>query len=342
MKKFLFLAFLIAPCITMAQATFQRTPKGVQYRIVTNNTGDRIKQDNVITFNVAEKTEKDSVLFSSYTAGHPIQIQIKPSANIGDLMDIFPLLTVKDSAIVRVPTDSVFVGHEESRPPFLPKGSNIIFTVKVERVQTLDEAIAERNAALAAQNAAVEKMKTGEGAIAAKYIADHKLVLNTTPSGLKYVITHPSVKRKIQRGDTLLVNYAGRTTEDKLFDSSIETVAREGGLQQPGRNYEPLPMVVGTGQVIKGWDEGLLLLNEGSKATFVIPSNLAYGDQGGGDMIKPYSTLIFDVEVVKVTPGKVIKPKPGPAKKGAPVKKAGATTAKKPVAKTAAKAPVKK
>jgi hypothetical protein len=99
-------------------------------------------------------------------------------------------------------------------------------------------------------------------------------------------------------------------------------------------------MVVGTGQVIKGWDEGLLLLNEGSKATFVIPSNLAYGDQGGGDMIKPYSTLIFDVEVVKVTPGKV-KPKPGVAKKGtaagkAPVKKA-ATTTKKP----AAKAPVK-
>jgi FKBP-type peptidyl-prolyl cis-trans isomerase FkpA len=319
-----------------------RTPKGVQYKIVNRNVGDRIKLDDVITFQVVQKTEKDSVLFSSYTLGHPIKIQVKPSSNIGDLMDIFPLLTAKDSAVIKVPTDSIFIGHEDARPPFFPKGSSLVFTLKIERVQTLDEAIAERNAALAAQNAAVEKMKTGEGAIAAKYIADHKLVLNTTPSGLKYVITHPSVKRKIQRGDTLLVNYAGRTTEDKLFDSSIETVAREGGLQQPGRNYEPLPMVVGTGQVIKGWDEGLLLLNEGSKATFVIPSNLAYGDQGGGDMIKPYSTLIFDVEVVKVTPGKVIKPKPGPAKKGTPVKKAGATTAKKPVAKTAAKAPVKK
>jgi peptidylprolyl isomerase len=54
------------------------------------------------------------------------------------------------------------------------------------------------------------------------------------------------------------------------------------------------------GQVIEGWDEGIMLLNEGSKARFVIPSHLGYGSRGAGGVIPPNATLIFDVELVKV------------------------------------------
>ena len=330
----------------MAQATYQRTLKGLQYRNLTNNAGAKIKLDDVITFHVTEKTEKDSLLFSSYGIGHPVQIQVKPSANVGDLMDVFPMLANKDSALIRVPTDSIFAGHEESRPPFLPKGSNILFSVKIERVQSLTEAIAERNAAMEKQKAAMEQLKTQETAIAAQYITDHKLVLKTTASGLKYAITQASTKRRVMKGDTLLVNYAGRGTDDKVFDTSIEAIAKEAGLIQPGRPYEPIQFVVGEGRVIPGWDEGLQLLNEGSKAIFVVPSDLGYGDQGSGERIKPYSTLVFDVEVVKAIPGKVKPAAKTVAKKPAagaktsatktPVKKPSAAPAKKPAA------PVKK
>jgi len=275
-----------------AQTGLQHTPKGALYQIFTHNAGDKIKPNDIVTFQFIQKTDKDSVLFSTYAAGHPVQAQVTASQNVGDLMEVFPLLTVKDSAFVKVPTDSIFKGHEDQRPRFLPKGSYLTFTLKIERVQSLNEAIAERNAA-------IEKMKAGELANANKYIADHKLVLKTTPSGLKYMITKPSLKRKPLKGDTVLVNYTGRTTDGKLFDTSIESVAKEGGLNQPGRPYEPIQVVLGAGSVIQGWDEGLLLLNEGAKAKFVIPSSLAYGGQGQGD-IAPYSTLIFDVELVKV------------------------------------------
>lgn len=324
MKKFLFLALLAVPAFVKAQDGFMRTPKGVQYKIVNPNAGNRIKLDDVITFQATQKTEKDSVLFSSYNLGHPIKIQVKPSENIGDMMDIFQLMTAKDSAYVKVPTDSIFAGHEESRPPFFPKGSNLIFTLKIEKVQSLTEAIAERNAEM-------EKMRGNEATAAAKYIADHNLTLNATQSGLKYVITQPTLGRKVVANDTLLVNYAGRTTEDKVFDTSVEAIAKAAGLNQPGRTYEPIKFVVGQSQVIKGWDEGLQLMTEGSKATFVIPSSLGYGEQGAGNDIKPFSTLVFDVEVVKV-----IHPKPVAAKPGAkgPVKKPGAAPAKKPATTT--------
>lgn len=328
MKKLIFLAVLIAPFVTRAQNGFIRNAKGVQYKVVSHPTAEHIKMEDVVTFNVVQKTEKDSVLFSSYVLGHPIKIQVKPSESIGDLMDIFPLLCNKDSVVVKVPTDSIFVGHEEARPPFLAKNSNIIFTLKIERVQSLNDAIAERNALM-------DKMRADETNAANKYIEDHKLQLKSTASGLKYVITRATVNKKVLSGDTLLVNYIGRTTEGKVFDSSIESAAREAGLQQPGREYAPLKVVVGQGQVIKGWDEGLQLLTQGSKAILVIPSKLAYGDQGAGDDIKPFSTLIFNIEVVKVT-----HPKPAATKAGTKTTAKKTTTGAK--SKTGAKAPAKK
>jgi FKBP-type peptidyl-prolyl cis-trans isomerase FkpA len=304
-NTFYIIALLLAFGLSAsAQVGMQRTAQGVQYQVITKNTGEKIKQNDVITFHAIQKTDKDSILFSTYLQGQPVKVQVHPSTNIGDLMEIFPLLTVNDSAIVKVPVDSIFKGHETQRPPFLPKGGNIVFSLKILKVQSLDAALAERNAGLA-------KLKADEKLTADAYLKKHNLTPKVTSSGLKYVITSAGTKPKPVAGDTVQVNYTGRTTDEQVFDSSIEAEAKASGLNQPGRNYEPIKFVVGTSQVIKGWDEGLLLLNEGSKAKFIIPSDLAYGERGGGEAIKPYSTLVFDVELVKVT-----HPKKAPVKAG--------------------------
>ena len=79
----------------------------------------------------------------------------------------------------------------------------------------------------------------------------------------------------------------GKLIDGTVFDSSYE-------------RKQPIDFQVGIGQVIAGWDEGLLLLKVGDKARFVIPSNLAYGSQGAGGVIPPDATLIFDVELMNV------------------------------------------
>lgn len=331
-KTFLFFAACLGFAgLSHAQTNFIKTPKGGLYTVVKQGNGAKVKQGDVITFQFIQKNDRDSVLGSSYQMGKPAMVQVQPSKNIADLMEVFPVLSVNDSVLVRVPTDSIFVGHEESRPPFLPKSSYLNFTIKIEKVQTLDEAMAERNAAMekakAEQTAMAQKMRQAEGSTMSTYIANNKLSPITTATGLKYVVTSPATGRKPLAGDTLLVNYAGRTMDGKLFDSSIESVAKAAHLEQPGRTYEPFKFVVGNGDVIKGWDEGLLLLNEGAKATFLIPSALAYGERGAGEDIKPYSPLVFDIELVKVITGK----------RKAAVKTL--TKGKKPVAR---KAPAKK
>jgi len=105
------------------------------------------------------------------------------------------------------------------------------------------------------------------------------------PSGLYFKITKPGSGSKPKKGQTILAHYEGRLTDGKVFDSSY---ARK----------EPLEFAVGTGQVIAGWDEGLLDMKVGEKRTLVVPPNLGYGARGAGGVIPPNAWLVFDVELV--------------------------------------------
>lgn len=116
----------------------------------------------------------------------------------------------------------------------------------------------------------------------------------TTPSGLKYKITEAGTGKKVEAGDKVTVHYTGRLTNGTKFDSSKD------------RN-QPFSFKVGSGQVIKGWDEGLALLHVGDKATLTIPAQLGYGQSDLGT-IPPNSTLIFDIEVLDARPGITAKP----------------------------------
>ncbi len=114
----------------------------------------------------------------------------------------------------------------------------------------------------------------------------------TTESGLKYKIIHEGNGQRAKAGDMVSVHYTGKLTNDTVFDSSHN------------RN-QPIKFKLGAGQVIKGWDEGIALLNVGDKAIFTIPPDLGYGSRAMGP-IPANSTLIFEVELVQI----IERPKP--------------------------------
>ncbi|MGI4022834.1 MAG: FKBP-type peptidyl-prolyl cis-trans isomerase [Janthinobacterium lividum] len=329
--RFLSTFLLFAYCgLAQAQNPIKTTVKGARYQILDAHSGNRIKLNDVITFNLSIKTERDSILMSSYQRGQPFTTQVQLSQTVDDLMDIFPLLTLKDSVRILIPADSLFKNRAEQRPPFLTKNASVIYTLKIEKIQSLEEAIAERKAAEAKAKEGVEKLKTEEQVKLTKYLATQTAV-KTTASGLRYQIIKSSAKPKPLAGDTLVVNYIGRTLEGKVFDTNLKEEAQKAGVIQPGRPYEAFEFAVKTGQVIPGWDEGFLLLNQGSKARLIIPSKLAYAERGAGADIAPYSPLVFDVELLGIKPIKhVAVPKKAPVKK---------VLSKKPVKK---QVPVKK
>jgi hypothetical protein len=113
----------------------------------------------------------------------------------------------------------------------------------------------------------------------------------TTGTGLKYIILEKGSGEKAAPQKAVEVHYTGMLEDGEVFDSSV-------------KRKQPIEFVLGTEQVIQGWEEGIALMNVGDKFRLIIPPDLGYGNQGAGDVIPPNATLIFDVELISVSEAK--------------------------------------
>ena len=175
----------------------------------------------------------------------------------------------------------------------LSKADEIVVDIKLTKIMT-DQAYNE----MLAQSRATQFAKDKK--LITDYLTAHHIEASSTDSGLYYIIDKASEDMPVAKGKMVKVYYTGRLLDGTIFDTNLEEVAKANNLYHPKRPYEPITFQVGIGQVIKGWDEGLLLLKKHEKARFFIPSALAYGPDKRGNIIPPNAILLFEVEVVDV------------------------------------------
>ncbi len=151
--------------------------------------------------------------------------------------------------------------------------------------QAIGEAFQEIQAIMAEKQAEKAKVAGAEGE---KFLAENakKEGVFVTASGLQYEILTEGTGDKPSAEDTVSTHYHGTLTDGTVFDSSVE-------------RGQPAEFPVN--RVIPGWTEALQMMPAGSKWRLTIPSNLAYGEQGSGEKIAPYATLVFDVELLDIT-----------------------------------------
>lgn len=140
-----------------------------------------------------------------------------------------------------------------------------------------------------------------------KYFNALKSKATKTSTGLRYVITHKAAGKKPAKGSAIYIHYAGFLENGHLFDTSIENVAQTYGKFDQERaaqnGYQPIPFQAGKKDgMIPGFIEGLEKLSFGDKAILFIPSHLAYGAGGAGDVIPPNANIIFEIELMEVVP----------------------------------------
>ncbi|MFM6191878.1 MAG: FKBP-type peptidyl-prolyl cis-trans isomerase [Planktothrix sp.] len=133
----------------------------------------------------------------------------------------------------------------------------------------------------------VQEIASNDQIIIAQNMTNSEEKVITTDSGLQYEDLTVGTGESPKKGDTVSVHYTGTLTNGKKFDSS-----RDRG--------QPFQFKIGVGQVIKGWDEGVMSMKVGGRRKLIIPPELGYGARGAGGVIPPNATLVFDVELLGV------------------------------------------
>ncbi|GAA4389845.1 FKBP-type peptidyl-prolyl cis-trans isomerase [Hymenobacter koreensis] len=317
-------ALSLQSCDKAGGGNFAKTQSGIEYKIFKNEGGKyssrtipangdtaayRKRLGQIIALHVEYRTAKDSVLFESrkQQMGYPVRVPLQAVVRKGGLEEAISLLEAGDSAVFRFNADSLSVKTtgQPAPPPIKKHGNTMTLFVKVDAIQSQADAMAAQQKAMqemqTKQMQHAEQQKPKDAATIQEYVKKNNLTTQATPSGLHYVVTQPGTGAKPTQGQTVAVKYRGTLLNGKEFDSSAKS---------PGG--QPIEFPLGVGAVIPGWDEGIALLNKGSKAVLLIPSSLAYGQRGAGADIPADAVLRFDVELVDV------KAAPAPAPGGMP------------------------
>ena len=269
---------------------YEKNQNGLYYQFFTQNEGELPQVGDLIEVKICCMINDSTPLIPNTQNMMKLQEPSFP----GDLNEGLAMMHKGDSASFIVNTDSTF--KYLFMQPTLPAEFNstdvMRFEIKVvdfmpEKVyaQNFANDVKSRNAQRAAQ---LQNDYADETAKAANELADYltknKIEAVSTESGLYYVVTEPGNGEKPEVGKPVTMHYTGKLLNGTVFDSSVE-------------RDQPFQFVLGVGQVIPGWDEGVQLMTKGEKGLLYIPYYLAYGERDMGD-IPPFSNLIFEVELI--------------------------------------------
>ena len=308
MKKSILVLTALAGLMLASCQSFKKGDGGLEYKFFEDKGGDKAVGGDVLAMDIVVKTDRDSLLASTYDLGLPQIAPVIPDSLVqggypGDNNTILKMLGEGDSATFKLDLDTMAARTGQPKPDFADK--YIQFTIKVKKLfkkgNLTDSVLFEQvNKYYLAE---MEGLKKSEEAKIAKYVEKNKLQPKKTATGLQYVIKEEGTGTNPVVGDTVVINYTGGLTNDKIFDTSLQAVAQKEKIFHPMKQYEPLRVRVGHTPVIPGWTEGLQLLKKGGKATLIIPSSLGYGERQQSNLIPPYAPLVFDVEVIDIIPG---------------------------------------
>lgn len=278
--------------ITKNNITATPSATGVYVIREKSGTGRAISKGDFVKIHFSVSLTNGKSLFSTRDNDSPMTVEYGQPFDTKGFDEALGTLKKGDLARFIVPGEMAFgergrrsMNGEELVAPY----ATVIYDVEVLDVNTKAEHEKQKAAEEAAKKKAAETAKVNEPSLIQKYLADNKITAKPTASGLYYIEKVKGKGKKAENGKKVQMNYTGRLLDGTKFDSNFDRTP-----------VKPLEFTLGQKQVIAGWDEGIALMNEGGKATLIIPSKLAYGEREMGGKIKAYSPLVFDVELVKV------------------------------------------
>jgi FKBP-type peptidyl-prolyl cis-trans isomerase len=272
LKNTLSILALAAFAFSCNQFKVTEAEDGSKIQYHAKGEGDQSPQvGDFVTFDLKIMSDVDSVFKDTWAEGAPLEIPLPEPEFKPSFESALQYLHVGDSATVFVSADSLFGRIGQPLPPGVSPGSELKFLVSLKGIKT------------AAQfEESMQEKRNAEGDVIAEFVGENLEGATKLENGIYYTTEKAGSGVTVAQGDTVEVSYVGKFMDGNVFDEN-----------------ESFQFPVGMGYVIKGWDEALKTMKVGQKSTFVIPSQLGYGDRGAGP-IAPFTPLVFDIELKKI------------------------------------------
>lgn len=272
---------------------------GARYLYIKHDIkGAKPVMGDIAFVRIAYKRADDSLLFDSHANGRTDSTSIIPlslqSTFRGSLEAGITLMAAGDSASFLISADSIYLKAFKLKaiPAYVKPGTDLKFYIKLVRFETVSQMKDEQYALIEKHKEDGKKMQAAEAVQINKYLADKNIKVKPWILDSLYIIQRiGTIGKPINEGDTIEIKYTGMFLDGTVFDQSDKG---DGGKGTYKFQYKH------NAQLIRGWLEVLPTLHEGEKVRFLLPSNVAYGANGAGKDIKPYTPLLFEIEVVRV------------------------------------------
>lgn len=278
---FAFVAVLI-PLIYVfsgGQASGKTFPNGISFVYLNNEDGKNADTGQVVLVQYDVLTPQDSVIYSTREfSADPVPRLVAEPQFYGDVSIVYTQLSKGDSVQLQVMMDSL--QFQDQKPGWYEQGKNLRINLKCYDITTVEAYEAQMKVKDSLNM--ITESKTIES-----YLEKNNIQATKTSGGVFISVTKEGNGTKVTQGKTVTMNYTGKLMDGTIFDSSLN----------PGR--KPMNYVFGVQQMIPGFAEAISTMSEGEKATFIIPSMLAYGPQAQGP-IPANSILIFEVDILNV------------------------------------------
>ena len=274
---------LLTACGSGDMKGYKQTADGLYYRFeVQNKDAQQVQEGDVL---VGEMTLRLDTTVLLSNVGRTERLMPAIPSYDGVLHEGLLMMHVGDKVTFAIEADSMakFMQPNQMPPMYEQgKGMKFYYEINLQDIVTKEE-FAEEQANYQAQ---MEQVRQQEPELIANYVKENNIKAQPTADGLYIIIKKAGKGTKVAVGRQVAMHYTGRLLDGTVFDSSI--------------GKEPLSYVVGQMGLIRGWEEGVMGQPEGSQLQLIIPSAMGYGSQGAGQMIPPYSPLVFDIEIVSV------------------------------------------
>jgi hypothetical protein len=264
---------------------YDKPKSGIYFKLIQfGESSVKAKPGDYITADILYKTIDDSVFFEGRR-----KLQVTEPTFKGAIDECFLMLAEDEKASFIISASDFFKKTlETTLPDFIHEEDPMIVNIDVIDIQTEEEYFMEKEAFLHW----IEDFGDYEKVILRQYIDQQKIDKEPTGSGLYHLTLEQGNGEKVFVGDTVTVHYEGKFLNGKFFDSTK-------------RRNSPFQFVYGRKwQVIPGMEEAIGRMEEGERALFIIPSQIGFGETGSSTgIVPPYTSTLFEVELVEVIPG---------------------------------------